>query len=152
MGEATYYAKLKFPDEERANGAAEEVEAFLDEMSRAYDFWQNNRSMEGNGERSTFWNKFAEEFPIVLEFLYEIKKAPGDCNNELSGIMGFGEDSELQVKEDTLYFNAYTWHLSDWTPALEFLAKKVEAASFGWISDEYVEPDYYGLISMTEAT
>jgi hypothetical protein len=163
MGEATYYGKLTFDNIDSAKIAYEPFKALLLEIYSAGEFWQKYRGLEHDEEnngRGWFWQEFEEKFPNASEYLKSIDHYRsdttnpiwgGDCNNSLAGlldVLGSPDDTDYVLQENTyILWNSTVWHFSDWDPFIEFCKKTIKGCiKGGWLSDEYVEPDYYNLI------
>ncbi len=86
MGEATYYLKARFKDEETAKTVAPKLLAFLLEAGKAQDYWQANR---GGAGKAAFWGPFKKQFPAVAKYLGSAFVGK-DHNNALAGEISFG--------------------------------------------------------------
>lgn len=150
MGEATYYLKAQFKNRQAAHKALPQVKAFIEEVGKAYTYWQDNRDSRMRDD--AFWADFQGQFPQAYDFLKFQGIAGGDKNNALAGKISFGDTGyldSLQTEGNLLLYHELTWHFADWQPFCEYLKLKFGAEKAGYISDEYVEPDYYGLVEMT---
>jgi len=147
MGTAVFHLKARF-ETEVTEEKLTEVRNFLIEASKAYDYWQANRG----STPGKFWPTFIKDYPLMTEFLKDNKRLEGDCNNGLSGLMGFGEEEDAKEnltrvawrgEEDLITYHAEVWHFADWQPLCEFLKKKFGAVKAGWLSEEYAEEQDY---------
>jgi len=134
MGEATYYCKLKFKDEEQASINYPKIKEYFAEGMEASDFWQENRGKD----EEQFWLEFEKNFPLIYRYVKEFHPN-ADCNNGLSGALDFGDEIEdLTLNENEVWYFAYVWHFADWEPLLDFICNMV-GAEYSWLSDEYAE-------------
>lgn len=148
MGEARYYAKVKFASEEKAQEALPKIEAFLKRVGEAEDDWQNNRN--GGKESDDARRK---KFPEVFEYL-KIKppesvngRAP-DYSNYCAGSLDSplsSDDGEIFVQGNSVLFSGTVWHFADWQPLMLAMKEHFGAINSGYVSDEYNEPDFYSL-------
>jgi hypothetical protein len=147
MGMATYYLKASFGSESEARLGLKTMRTLLGQGSRAHEFWQENRG----SQPSEFWPEFQRKFPAVWGYLDE-KLRGGDCNNALAGELDFGSEEDarenLERRGLMLYYSAYVWHCASWDRLVAYAKSVCGAARAGWISEENVEPDYFGSITM----
>lgn len=144
MGEARYYTKMLVPTEH-----VDEIIALWKEGHAAYEFWQAHR---GESPRQ-FWAAFIPQFPRVWNYLESrVEKAKLgirgnlelDCNNDLAGVLDFGEEpfpasrENLDNGKTLLEYSAIVWHFADWTILQNYLEATYNAAMV-WTSDEYTD-------------
>ncbi len=147
MGEATYYLKARIPG--LTDDKVEEIREFFAEGYRASEFWHGHR----DGGPQDFWPDFKAKFPLVSDYLAELLDSPD--NNALAGILDFGLEEGQRLEDtvwsegDWLYASAYVWHFASWDRLLAFLKTKWGAVEGGWLSDEYAEIDYFGMIELS---
>ena len=148
MGEAIYYAKVKFESQEKAEEALPKIEAFLKRMREAEDRWQETRD---GGKAADDARR--QEFPAVYDFLKLESPEPragidadysNYCAGELSSPYG-SEAWEIQVIDRAVCFCGMVWHLAGWGRLMSAMVEHFGAIAAGYISDEYAEPDYYAL-------
>lgn len=137
MGEARYYLKALFP-EDISEELEEQITEFIMEGQAANDWWQAHR---GCPEPQRFWDRFTVKFPVVTEYLGDL--VGGDCNNELAGMLDFGNKNELEDIEIfgyELLYSCTCWHFASWNTFAAFLEQKFGAYRVNWLSDEYLDP------------
>jgi hypothetical protein len=137
MGEAVYYLKARFKDSKALDKAMPKIQKFLTQTGEAQDYWQKNRS----GDKTKFWAGFRKQFPLTTKFLGTA--AGGDHNNNLAGVLSFGQDGELKVSDRdpaVLKYNEMTWHFANWDGLAIYLCTEYGALRAEWISDEYADP------------
>jgi hypothetical protein len=144
MGEAIYYLKAQFKDGKAALKGAKRLRGLIEEDIAAYDFWQRNR---GQKEPSEFWPEFKEKFPKVYRYLkmWQPKLVGGDCDNDLAGKLGLGNEGDAQnvvVEGNLVKYHAEVWHFSDWSGLVKYVKRVCLAQKAGYISDEYADPNY----------
>ena len=152
MGEATYYAKMYFENQAKAEEKLEDIRSFFYEGGKAHDYWQDNRSMK---EKEHFWGQLEFKFPMVAEYLKSIVDEPHrmrnqgdkvwgtDHDNGLAGLLDFGEDNDIKhmgSNGEYIYYCAMVWHFANWDPIMDFIQAKFGAVNCKWISDEHMEP------------
>lgn len=137
MGEATYYLKALFP-EDISEELEEQITEFIKEGQTAYEWWQNHRMCP---EPQRFWDRFTVKFPVVTEYLGDL--VGGGCNNELSGMLDFGDDNELEnieINDYELIYSCTCWHFASWDRFATFLQQKFGAETVNWLSEEDIDP------------
>lgn len=149
LGEAYYYLRARFKSGEDLRKKFEAIKNFLTkEGKRAEEYWHRNRFLEVQGKRDIFWRGFRKRFPLVYKYLQTVtKKADGDCNNDLAGILAFsdmnGQVVLFQDCDNFLCYRALVWHFANWNPLTEFLKQHFGAVDVEWISAESLDPWLY---------
>lgn len=165
MGEANYYAKLIFESEEEAKNALEEFKALCIDICKSEDYWQSNRGfvssvkpiVEMTDEK--FWDGFEKSYPLATNYLKsleygrhgEVSPWGNDRNNGLAGLLepiGRIDDVEnIHVRGNEIRWSSEVWHFADWDPFIKYCQHYLKGCEGGgWLSDEYVEVDYYEMI------
>lgn len=148
MGEARYYAKVKFVSEEQAQEALPKIEAFLKRVSEAKNDWQGNR----NGGKEAD-DARRQRFPEVFEYLKleppESKNGrPPDYSNYCAGLLDSplsSDDGEIFVRDNCVLFSGTVWHFANWESLMDAMKEHFGAVNAGYVSDEYTESDLYEL-------
>ena len=142
MGEAVYYMTIRFP-KGVGTKVMPEIQEFLRQGVKAYDFWQDNR---GRKNRKSFWKDFEAHFPMIADYLKtSLPSVWGkDHNNGLAGNLSFGELDDIEHmslkqtgKGDELNYSAMVWHFADWGHLTKYVREKWGGLKEGWVSDEY---------------
>lgn len=149
MGEATYFAGIKFNNHKEAEDKLPKIEFFLKRMSEAGDRWQDTR---GGGKEAD--DKRRTEFPEVYEILKLEVPEEGlwgkDYSNYCAGLLDspYGElnDFVIFVRNEKVYFKGTVWHFADWQPLMKAMKEYFGAIEANYVSDEYVECDYFDLV------
>lgn len=148
MGEATYYARLKYETRVEAEMAEPFVREFLEQAYQAYAFWQANRGKDMASER--FWSEYNSKFPLVYKYMEELGFAGKDHDSSLAGVISVGDPGDEEnlhyVKANAeLRYHALVWHGADWNQWLGYISKVTGAKKCGYASDEDISPDedYY---------
>jgi len=146
MGEAVYYAKVKFPTEEQAQEALPEIEIFLRRMSEAENDWQATRN-SGKEADDARRQKFLEVFDFLeLEPPEARYGRPPDYSNYCAGSLSSplsSDDGVILVKDNCVLFSGTVWHFADWEPLMMAMKKHFGATDARYISDKYT--DFYSL-------
>ncbi len=146
MGEARYYAKVKFGSEKQAQEALPKIEAFLKRVSEAENDWQSNRN---GGKESDDVRR--QKFPEVFEYLKietPENDRPPDYSNYCAGLLDSPlshDDGEIFIRDNYVLFSGTLWHFAQWEPLMLAMKEHFGAIDAGYVSDEYAEPDYYSL-------
>lgn len=152
MGEATYYLKAQWKNRQAAHAALPKVKTFIEEVGKAYNFWQANR--DSHMRDDAFRADFQGQFPQAYDFLKFQKLADGDKLNDLAGNISFGDEDQIneenpQVDGTCIKYRELTWHFANWGPFCEYLKLKFGAEKAGYVSDEDVEPDFYSMVELS---
>jgi hypothetical protein len=148
MGEAVYYAKIKYKSPKAAKEALPVITELFHQGVDAANYWQNNRGEPGEGfmgrrggkTQNNFWKEFENKFPMVADYLKFSKKFGGDKNNALAGQLDFGEHEDIEnirVDGEYVLYSAEVWHFANWDPLLNYVVKTTKAIKQSWLSDEY---------------
>ena len=177
MGEATYYIKAEFSHQEKAQRALKLMRKLIKQGIDSADYWQSNR----DARKEEFWTEFKAKFPVVYRFLkaWDVERkakweknvaekgrenvypheyepsADGDNNNGLAGKLDFGsvEDVEnLRLDGNVLKYSSCVWHCASWDGFVKYLLDACGADAAGWLSDEYVDKDYFSMIKTANKT
>lgn len=169
MGEATYYAILRFEDAKAAEEAEPKIVAFLKRLAECENRWQAVRDLKIDAKTGEVdqehWREahreggkkafemLKQEFPEVFE-LMEIK--PPDKEQEyeslnfLAGVIDSPATAEstfqLEREEDEIRFEGLVWHFADWDPLMVAM-RKFGAVSVGWQSDEFMPQSPYEFVA-----
>lgn len=173
MGEATYYFRSIFPSKEQARKSLPKIRRYLKEHQKAYDEWQRVRgkptkgfevyikerdgcsncqnrlrcltnSIEANAKCRYEYLK--ETYPLAFRFI-----PTPHFDQALNDLAGWLLDYEpdfgiLERDKNEIRFSQEVWHFDNWEH-LEKFARSLGGKG-GYISDEYVETDYYNLIEV----
>jgi len=145
MGEAIYYAKVRFESQEKAEESLPKVEAFLKRMSEAEDKWQETRD---GGKDADDARRL--EFPEVYLAL-KLPKPENEFSNYCAGKLSspYGQEYwEIRTDGDCILFSGTVWHFADWEPLMDAMKQCFGAIVAGYLSDEYAETDIYSQISV----
>jgi hypothetical protein len=145
MGEAVYYLKARFSNEEQASAGKDRINALLAEGRAADNFWQAHR----RDKPSAFWPEFFRQFPLVMSYFREHCEPRHDggqfgavdlaCNNTLADCLNFGtegEEAEIGGGEAIVYVSANVWHMADWGGFAAWIKALDGCEKVAWISDE----------------
>lgn len=154
MGEAIYYMKAVWNTPPEAEEAKPKVEEFLNRMHQAEDMWRETRN---EGDHQAAYEALKSQFPEVFEVLHITP--PGDPGhydwrglNFLAGLLDSPYDEEcweIEHFDNEVRFSGEVWHFANWDPLAGALKETFGAKLSGWVSDEYVYPDFYSLIALT---
>jgi len=153
MGEATFYAKLLYNSHEEAKAAKDVVDSFLKRVDDACNMWHDVRMLKDPFRADKI---LREEFPDVFRELNisDLSDQPQHLIAHLNYLAGEldspagSDDYELFVFENEVCFSGTVWHCASWDALMEALARMTRAVAYGYVSDEYVEPNYYDLIEV----
>ncbi len=154
MGEARYYMRARYENQEAAAEALPRVDAFLQRMAAADDAWQAGR-MEADVTGADA--KLRADFADVFEALQLPPLQPNDRGgrNAYAGELcspAADADYEINAYEGAIDFSGTVWHFADWHNLAAALVARFGARSAGWVSDEWTEPDYFTLAEQAAAT
>lgn len=138
MGMATYYMKAYYKDEALAAKNAKPVEAFINQLADAENYWQDNRDKTPK----EFWPVFIEKFPLAYDYLGK-PKDDADCNNDLAGRLSFArtdDEATFERSGSVLMYSAYVWHFANWEPFTDYIMDNFEADNVKSVSDEHLNP------------
>lgn len=149
MGECNYYLQARFRSVQEAEQGRERLEQLLAEGQRAYDYWQESRSLDNRRAPSSemFWGYFRTAFPRVTAYLEDLAGID-DWNNGLAGTLGCFQDpideQRVRIKRvnavlQVILYNI--WHFSrldllERVVVEDFRAIKVNTASEEELEDE----------------
>jgi len=140
MGSCYYYLRASFKSP-LTRKQSHNIKSFLIEVSKAEDFWQDNRGTDP----SVFWPKFNKLFPDASRYLVSqnINTTNGDCNNNIAGCLEAGwtnqiEDyvNAIQAGQTEVHYSAEVWHLCSWEPLAKWFKKEFGATKATWFSEE----------------
>jgi hypothetical protein len=144
MGVAIYYLKARYPSNEKARAAADELLPYLYDLEKLELDWQRIRG-HFNTPCEERLKTLLKKHPKGAEFL------PADLHctssedinmNFLAHVIPDVEPSrtefDLVVKKNILYMKSWAWHLSNWNPIVWWL-KEHGALGAGWLSSEHVK-------------
>lgn len=144
MGDRVFYGRLDFASPEAAEAAKLKALYWLQEMTDAWDFWQDGRDLSGETDICEFWNAFHDKFPEIYQMLEGVNLVEGDCNNALAGhLLAFTPD-ECDVVEavgNTVQIAVEVWQFTEFEPIMDALEKETGAAACYWC-DEYEIVDF----------
>ena len=151
MGEARYYLKAKIPN---LSSKRDEIKEFFVEVYRAEEYFHENTGTV----RESFWAEFAKMFPATCDLLKDVvyngKHVLGGDISVLYGLLCYSDtmsmdtDPLIDCAGDQLKYSAEVWHFADWDPIVPYLKRRWGATRAGWLSDEWVDPDYWAYIKM----
>ena len=140
MGEATYYAKVYFKNNDEAVTSLPKVHAFLMECVSASEWLSQNHVPENT--KPVDLEGFAKSYPLASEFIrfMEGKVGPYKANERMLEDVGDRQDIDcIAVVDNYIRYCAIVWHFADWGPLVDFVVRKFGAVNANWLSDEYAD-------------
>jgi|WetSurMetagenome_2_1015567.scaffolds.fasta_scaffold114581_1 hypothetical protein len=137
MAECAYYFKAEFISKKDAQMAQQKITEFIDQATRALNFYQNVRSDMPHEE---FWKKFGEAYPLVYAYAQTLPEyLHGNREPQvLSGYLDFGQDGNTVDVEGTTvqYSDSNVWHNTNWGYFCQFVEKEFRAIKAGCGTEE----------------
>jgi len=138
LGEATFYLKAEFPDEEAAEKALGVIKEILQDVADCWEEWQEIRDELDKSVKERH-ERLMSNHPLAARFLRLPEPDESDeFMNYLAGYLEITHDFELFRKGNVLFLYDTVWHLGSWDNIAELFAK-FGAKRVGWISDEWID-------------
>ncbi len=140
-GEAIYYAKVYFKNNDEAVTSLPKVHAFLMQCVDASEWLSQNHVPENT--KPVDLEGFAKSYPLASEFIrfMEGKKVgPYEVSERMLEDVGDRQEIDcIAFVDNYIRYCAYVWHFADWNPLLDFIVLKFGAQRACWLSDEYAD-------------
>jgi len=149
MGEATFYLKAVFKDEETAKAVFEQFKPLLEDLVEAYEFWQRNRGKMPVRKLV----KILSQRPswVLVRNKAKVIEEDDKWLNFLAGELEMAPDFQLELEGNQILLSCYVWHLATWDGIADWL--RMQGGKAGWVSDEWFRDpsstDYFEAIEPT---